>query len=213
MKIKSIRILYEIISYLTDKTNGFRPFVKYKLALGTLLIGISATSCKSNPESKTVSINEPIEPTYEMPTCYMPILETESPENIGTDNIETVLYSGIIVLRPQITCYKIVVTDIIPQVYTHAEVMPEFPGGEKEMEKYIRNYIRRPGSDTSIHGDVIVRFVVKENGSLENLQVTRSLSSEYDKEVIRIIQSMPPWIPGKQNGNPVSVYYSVSVPF
>jgi TonB family protein len=209
MKIRSIRFLYKIIAYLTDKTNGFTPFAKYKLVLGTLLIGISATSCKSNPELKSLPDGKTVIPV-EGPMCYVAI--PENPSDIEYLDPADSISDVVVAICPHVTCYKTIITTI-PQIYANTEIMPSFPGGENEAINYIQNNRQYPENNTNIHGEVIVRFVVKENGLIENIQIIRSLTPEFDKEAVRIIQSMPKWIPGQQNGNPVSVYCTLPVAF
>ena len=93
--------------------------------------------------------------------------------------------------------------------------MPYFPGGESEMMKFIRENIQYPAStkEYGIQGRVILRFVVTETGTIENITVLRSLDPACDKEAIRLLKSMPKWIPGKQNDEIVSVYYTLPIAF
>ena len=200
MKYKSIKTLYSLFSFLSDKTNGFKPFVKYKLLLGTLLIGISTTACKN----KTVI------------TCY----ETSAP-----DDAETILIQEEEPYIPPmdidtnfITCYApgIPIEEDIEQpkdpVIAYAEQMPSFPGGDKAMVKFIIENYRYPvKDDREIEGRVILQFVVRSTGKIDNIEVARSLDPIFDKEAIRVVKSMPEWIPGKQDGEPVDVYYRLPV--
>ena len=64
-----------------------------------------------------------------------------------------------------------------------------------------------------IQGRVIVRFVVAEDGSIEDAAVMRSLDPGCDEEALRVVKMMPKWTPGKQNGKPVSVYYTLPILF
>mgnify|MGYP000003541414 CR=1 FL=1 len=100
-------------------------------------------------------------------------------------------------------------------IYEAVEQMPYFPGGESEMMKFIRENIQYPAStkEYGIQGRVILRFVVTETGTIENITVLRSLDPACDKEAIRLLKSMPKWIPGKQNDEIVSVYYTLPIAF
>ena len=100
-------------------------------------------------------------------------------------------------------------------IYEAVEQMPDFPGGESEMMKFIRENIQYPASakEYGIQGRVILRFVVTETGTIENITVLRSLDPACDKEAIRLLKSMPKWIPGKQNDEIVSVYYTLPIAF
>jgi len=101
------------------------------------------------------------------------------------------------------------------EIYTHAEQMPAFPGGDKEMNKWLSDNIKYPATakENGIQGTVWIRFVVLANGSITDVEVTRSLEPTCNKEAIRLIESMPKWEPGRQNGNAVNVFYSVPVVF
>ncbi len=99
--------------------------------------------------------------------------------------------------------------------YDYVEQMPQFPGGDKEMLSFISQNLRYPAAaqENGIQGRVIVRFVISTTGEVTNVTIARSLDPICDKEAIRVIKMMPKWIPGKQNGNAVSVNYSVPVVF
>lgn len=100
-------------------------------------------------------------------------------------------------------------------VYTFVEHMPEFPGGDDELMKFIKNKLRYPKMelDNHIEGKVIVRFVIDEEGSVQNPIVTQKVSLGLDKEALRIVRSLPKFIPGKQQGKPVKTYYNVPITF
>lgn len=107
-------------------------------------------------------------------------------------------------------------TDDEPQKrFEHVEQMPQFPGGESELMKFIGNSIKYPpiAAENGIEGRVIIRFVVEKNGKVSDINVLRSIDPSLDKEAIRVIKSMPTWIPGMQNGRNVAVYYTLPVLF
>ena len=100
-------------------------------------------------------------------------------------------------------------------VFTVVEQMPQFPGGEAAMRKFISENLRYPkyAVDNGIQGRVVVRFIVQKDGSIRNIEVLRSLDKSLDQEAVRVIQLMPKWIPGKQNGKPVDVYFILPIVF
>lgn len=100
-------------------------------------------------------------------------------------------------------------------VYDVIEQMPQFPGGEGELLSYIGKNLKYPviAVENGIQGTVIVRFVVSKNGSVDKVEVLRSLDSACDKEAVRVVRSLPNWIPGKQNGVNVSVYYTLPIKY
>lgn len=102
-----------------------------------------------------------------------------------------------------------------PEIFKVAEQMPQFPGGQDEMYKFIGNNLKYPVVDQEmgIHGRVTVRFVVSKTGEITNIELLKGISPTCDKEAIRVIKSMPKWIPGKQSGNPVQVYFTMPIVF
>lgn len=100
-------------------------------------------------------------------------------------------------------------------VFTVVEQMPQFPGGDAALMGYIRDTMHYPtiAKENGVQGRVVVSFVVEKDGSITNVAVLRSVGPSLDREAIRIVRSMPRWIPGKQNGHTVSVKYQVPVTF
>lgn len=101
------------------------------------------------------------------------------------------------------------------EVYIIVEQMPGFPGGEEALLKYISDLIEYPtmAVERGIEGRVTVRFVVNKDGYVQDVTVIRGVHELLDKEAVRVIQSLPRWNPGKQNGVAVAVYYNVPVNF
>jgi len=101
------------------------------------------------------------------------------------------------------------------QIYTVVEKMPQYPGGEKELLSYIGHNIKYPveAQQKGIQGTSIIRFVVNKYGKIENAVVVRGLDQDCDNEGLRVINSLPNWIPGEQNGKKVSVYYVLPITF
>jgi len=102
-----------------------------------------------------------------------------------------------------------------PQVFIIVEDMPEFPGGELALRKYIAENVRYPemAKENDIQGTVYVRFVVDTDGSVKNVEVLRGVDPLLDKEAVRVVQSLPKWKPGKQRGKAVKVSHSVPIKF
>jgi len=96
-------------------------------------------------------------------------------------------------------------------VFTVVEEMPSFPGGESERARFFSNNLRVPAE--SIEGTVYVSFVVKEDGSITDAKILRGLGKNYDDEVLRVINLMPKWLPGKQNGEAAAVKFNMPVKF
>ena len=100
-------------------------------------------------------------------------------------------------------------------VFDVVEVMPQFPGGQIAMLKYIMENIKYPeqAMKEGIQGRVTVRFIVEKDGSISNVKPVLSVHPLLDKEAVRVVESMPKWSPGKQNGKPVRVRFNVPVMF
>lgn len=98
---------------------------------------------------------------------------------------------------------------------TIAEVMPQFPGGEKEMYSYINTNLKYPtvAQENGTQGKVTIRFVVGKSGEILDAQILKGFDIACDKEALRVVKSMPRWIPGKQNGVPVQVYFTLPITF
>jgi protein TonB len=101
------------------------------------------------------------------------------------------------------------------KVYTVIEQMPQFPGGEAELLNYINKNIKYPviAQENGVQGKVILRFVVSKSGTVDKVEVIRSLDPACDKEAVRVVKTLPRFIPGKQNGVNVSVWYTLPVTY
>ena len=98
------------------------------------------------------------------------------------------------------------------KVFDVVENMPEFNGGAGALMQYLSHNIHYP-EESDVQGRVIVSFVVDKDGSISNAQVVKSVHPSFDAEALRIINNMPKWIPGTQNGKPVNVKYVVPINF
>ncbi len=101
------------------------------------------------------------------------------------------------------------------EIHDVVDQMPQFPGGQSALLEYLAKNVNYPvaAEENGIHGKVIVTFVVERDGSITNAKVVKSLDPSLDKEALRVVNSMPLWQPGKQNGIVVRVKYTVSVQF
>lgn len=101
------------------------------------------------------------------------------------------------------------------KVFDMVEQQPSFPGGMGELMSWIGNHLKYPpiAAENGIEGKVIIQFVVGKNGSIRDANVVRSLNPSCDKEALRVVNAMPRWLPGKQNGKEVSVKYTLPIQF
>lgn len=100
-------------------------------------------------------------------------------------------------------------------VFVRVEQMPQFPGGEKALMEFIQQTIVYPqeARDAGLEGMVVIQFNVNEDGSLSDAEIARGVGLGCSEEALRVVKSMPDWIPGKQNGKNVKVKFTLPVRF
>lgn len=110
---------------------------------------------------------------------------------------------------------KKIVEDDIGNIVKVAEQQPAFPGGYDELMKYLQGNIKYPSEakERGVEGIVYISFIVSKSGKIINTELLRGIDQSCDDEALRVIRSMPDWIPGKQNGMPVSVQFNMPVRF
>lgn len=96
-----------------------------------------------------------------------------------------------------------------------ADQMPQFPGGEREMMRFIKFNLHYPASaqENGVQGTVILNFVVDREGKITNIKVIKGIGFGCDEESIRVLQKMPLWSPGKQKGHTVLVSFTMPIRF
>lgn len=101
------------------------------------------------------------------------------------------------------------------EVFTAVQQMPQFPGGDAELLKYIFTHIKYPtmAAENNIQGRVVVKFVVKKDGQVGDVVVLRGRDPDLDKEAQRVVKTLPKFIPGKMNGQAVAVWYTLPINF
>jgi periplasmic protein TonB len=100
-------------------------------------------------------------------------------------------------------------------IFTIVEQQAEFPGGFEAMVKFLAKNMKYPAAARrmGVEGSVFVSFVIDREGNISDPQVIKGISAECDKEAIRVVQLMPPWKPGKQNGKPVRCRFVLPIKF
>lgn len=101
------------------------------------------------------------------------------------------------------------------RLFDVVEEMPMFPGGNAALMDFLANNIKYPqvAEENGIQGRVVLTFIVEPDGSLTEVKVVRGVDIALDKEAIRVVKSMPKWIPGKVGGQPVAVKYTLPITF
>jgi TonB family protein len=101
------------------------------------------------------------------------------------------------------------------KLYYYVEQQPQFPGGESKLMDFIANNLRYPEIDMrkGVQGKVIVQFIIDKSGEVRDPKILRSVSPTIDAEAIRMVNLLPDFVPGRQNGEAVSVKYILPISF
>ncbi|MEN8119867.1 MAG: TonB family protein [Bacteroidota bacterium] len=101
------------------------------------------------------------------------------------------------------------------QIFFIVEKMPEFPGGELGLRKYIATHVKYPNiaRENGIEGKVYIRFCVTATGGVTQVSIARGVDPILDKEATRVVRALPKWKPGEQRGKKVNVWYTVPINF
>lgn len=93
--------------------------------------------------------------------------------------------------------------------------IPQFPGGQAQLTKFLQSNLHYPAvaREKKIQGTAYVSFFVEKDGSLRNIEIKQGLGNGCDEEALRLVKSFPAWTPGMLNGNIVTTYYVLSIPF
>jgi len=170
---------------------------------------------KAPPKVKTVKFLQPVAKKDEE------VLDEEmlpSMDEMSSTQIADFEQDGVdsIMVNPEESIELAVDEYVKEEVYTFVQTMPEFPvGGESGLLNYLGENLRYPdiAKDAGLEGMVVVAFVVENDGSISNVQVVRGIADLLDKEALRVINNMPSWKPGEQNGQKVRVSYTVPIRF
>lgn len=105
------------------------------------------------------------------------------------------------------------VSDSIPCCDDPVEIYPHFPGGNKKFYQFVAKNIKWPKGKLTIHGKVIIDFVVEKDGCVSNVTVKKGLAPEFDAEAVRVIKLSPKWIAGTSNGKPRRFAMNIPINF
>jgi len=236
IKFRFFQTLFRLFAYMADKTGGWKMFVRPKLLLGSIMIGLGVTACGTKTSDTKMSTNEVEKPDSTAQNISAQNDSSSNPSNNVDSSIRrtvTCYFIPPVIEKKkssskikvqeeqvQVMCYKptsetIALSIDSNQVYNHVEVMPQFPGGDSKLIKWLSENTHYPKNtqDKGIEGRVVCRFVVEEDGTISDIEIVKSLAHDFDKEAVQIIKSMPKWIPGKQNGKAVRVYYNLPILF
>lgn len=138
----------------------------------------------------------------------MPIIEELKTATTGAEDVEGV--EEVVFEGPAVE-----VEEKTEEVYSIVEQMPEFDGGLSEMMAYLAKHTKYPSQARrlGIEGTVYVQFVIEQDGSVSSVNAIKGIGAGCDEEAARVIQGMPKWKPGKQNGDPVKVRFVLPIKF
>lgn len=136
-------------------------------------------------------------------------------EILEGDFINTTSYTMEILEMFDETYYTTILDEIegdIDRPIGLIETMPEFPGGSDSLQLYLKNNIKFPESTRQFpNGVVLIQFAVEKDGSISNVKPIVKVHPDLDAEAVRVIENMPKWTPGRQQGKPVRVYYQIPI--
>lgn len=103
----------------------------------------------------------------------------------------------------------------VEEIFKSVEQMPEFPGGAAALQKYLASHIQYPpqAAENGKEGKVIVQFVVEKDGHIGEVKIARGVDKDLDREAMRVCKTLPKFTPGRQNGQPVRVWFTLPVTF
>jgi protein TonB len=165
------------------------------------------------PEVKPPAVSEPVA-KYQVPEVTNDSTQVTVDIPITDDLIRTTINGDL-----NDTMRVIEPTDpILPaedKIFIAVEESPEYPGGIPELMNYISQNLKYPSEAVlnNIQGKVILKFVVNADGSVDRVELLRSIDPLLDNEAIRVVSSLPRFKPGKQGGVPVRVWFSIPFSF
>jgi len=168
----------------------------------------------NSPKTPSIKFLVPdVKPDELVSNEVIPTQEELTGKNPGTETIEgNPNGTDLIVENNELPETNNEVTETI---YTWAEEMPKFPGGDSELMKFFSQNLVYPeiAKRAGIEGKVILSFIVDKNGNIVDVKVAKSIGAGCDEEAMRVLKIMSRWIPGKQNGNPVITRMNLPVVF
>jgi TonB family protein len=219
IKFNIIQSLFRLFSFLADKTNGWIIFVKPKILLVTIILGLNACSnaAKQNQEQTDIDTVKLEVEIVQQPTDTVNTDTLSSKKN----NIKIIDDIGVqcyIVETPQEPA-KHVEKDTIDEYdiicYCIIDIIATFPGGHKALMNWLSENINYPivAQENSIQGRVVVQFVVLADGSIDSIKIAKSVHPSLDNEAIRLVKSMPRWKPAERSGNKVNSRFTLPIVF
>lgn len=217
---------------IINKIKGFIPKPKEKVKIEEVVLQPPPPLNEAEPPPPPPPSPEPQKPRVDQVKFIPPVVKPDEqvrekdppsqedlkvvdagPKDIKGDPTQTVRIDEPVGNAP----VSAAVTEANPnEIFTSVEVLPSFPGGMAAFGKYLSKSLRYPSvaQENGVQGRVNVTFVVERDGSLTDIKpIGRQLGSGLEEEAVRVLKSAPKWTPGRQNGRPVRVQYTVPIVF
>jgi TonB family protein len=182
IKLHTFNALFQLFAYLADRTGGWRVFVRPKLLLGSLIMGLGLAS------------NMPINAQKQSRKTITNSTSRNKTNNKTPKTIQSTDEDPI---------YEVV--DQMPQFPGGDGALMAF------IEKNKTSYPLVAQCYNGIEGKAICRFIVEKDGSLSDIKIIRSFDTDFDNDALRIIKLLPKFTPGKKNGKVVRTYYTIPI--
>ena len=201
--------------YDLTRYSGLFLEVGLVVAISAVLFALNYSVNKKAPAAfsklGTVITNEEIIPITRMQATTPPppeVTKVADVINIVEDDVEIddIEIDDVEADQPEVTIVKMrEEEEVDDEIYIIVEEIPEFPGGEDALLKYLTKHTKYPktAKKNNVSGTVYIQFVINEKGEIGDIDILRSIDPALDKEAIRVVRNMPNWIPGKIRGKPV----------
>ena len=242
LNAEAIRVVQSMPKWEPAKQRGQAVRVRYTVPIQFRLQGDNSVATDSKTSDKDVMVVGYDSKTQEKPIVEMqkrlvvrddikPLMIIDGKEVTSLDNIDGNDIASIDVIKnPEslkefgekgkdgvilITTKAHEKTSSGEDALEVVEEMPEFPGGEIELMKFISRNVKYPddAKEAGKAGRVIVKFVIDKDGSISDATILRSVYPSIDAEALRVVNAMPKWNPGKVKGEPVKVKYTLPLTF
>ena len=239
---EAIRVVQSMPKWEPAKQRGQAVRVRYTVPIQFRLQGDNSVATDSKTSDKDVMVVGYDSKTQEKPIVEMqkrlvvrddikPLMIIDGKEVTSLDNIDGNDIASMTVLKNPESLKKfgekgkdgvILITTKAHEKTSSGEdalevveEMPEFPGGEIELMKFISRNVKYPddAKEAGKAGRVIVKFVIDKDGSISDATILRSVYPSIDAEALRVVNAMPKWNPGKVKGEPVKVKYTLPLTF
>lgn len=199
---------------------GLMKYLLFVPAIAALFFfNLSVSNAGETPQdvieiemTEPVSLNESTEDLPRLKVRFSSKEQSLESVNVRTEERET---DDTPPPPPPTKVSRVIVNDDADVVFERAETMPQFPGGDAALYEWLAQNIVYPKEavEKKLQGTVTLRFIVKKTGEVGDVQILRGVNELLDQEALRVVKALPNFIPGKQKGEPVAVWFNLPVRF